>query len=267
MTAIAARTGRTTAAVAHTLACWRHARRKVLRRHASEAAVHAWRIGCRRLVAVEQVLAPAVTGPGRGAMRALLHDAFHAAGRLRDMQLAIGRLRQLALRFPAATRLARRLQRGLARQRARVTRKVRAVRPRQVRAILATWDAPCMDPRRRAQRATQRLARARLRLQRAQAQRRSAQSLHRYRIELKLLRYMQEFSREAGLLHSAQPAPRLAGRQRRLGRITDLQVLLRMIADFGARHPAWRRQAAPLRRHLLRQRQQLLQALAPTRRE
>lgn len=72
---------------------------------------------------------------------------------------------------------------------------------------------------------------------------------------------MQEFSREAGLLRGAQAAPRLAGPQHQLGRITDIQVLLWMIGDFGARHPAWRRDAAPLRQHLLRRRQALLQAL------
>lgn len=261
MTAIAASTDRTVAALERALSRWRHARRKVLRRHAGQAAVHEWRICCRRLVAMEQVLAPAVTGPRRGAMRGLFHHAFHAAGRLRDMQLASGRLRELAAGFPAAARLARRLHRGLARQRARVTRKVRAVRPRQVRRILAAWDTPHADPRRLVQRRTARLARAQLRLRHAREHCRSAQSLHRYRIEVKLLRYMQEFSREAGLQRGAQPARRLAGPQHRLGRITDIQVLLRMIEDFGARHPAWRREAASLRRHLHRQRQALLQPL------
>jgi hypothetical protein len=86
-------------------------------------------------------------------------------------------------------------------------------------------------------------------------------ALHRRRVQLKLLRYMQEFSREAGLLHGARSAPRLAGQQRRLGRITDLQVLLRMIGDFGAKHPAWRRDAASLCRHLQRRRAALLQSL------
>jgi CHAD domain-containing protein len=203
-----------------------------------------------------------VTGPHSGALRGLLHDAFHAAGQLRDRQLAIDHLQELAGNFPAAARLARRLHHGLARRRDRVTRRVRAVRPRQLRAILARWNTP-RESAGLASRAARRLSRAQRRLQRAQAHCRAVSSVHRYRIQLKLLRYMRDFSRDAGWPVGGEPSGtgKLTSLQHRLGRITDLQVLLRMIDRFGAKHPAWRRDAASLRRHVQHQQRVLLRSL------
>jgi hypothetical protein len=80
-------------------------------------------------------------------------------------------------------------------------------------------------------------------------------------MDTKLLRYMQEFCRDAGLPCGMRRVRQLAGLQRRLGRITDLQVLLRTVDAFAAKHPGWRRRSAPLRRHLLHRRQELLRSL------
>lgn len=251
------------AAAAQVFADWRHARRRLIRRHAGKSAVHAWRIASRRLFAVEELLAPAAA-PRRSAAHRLLEDAFHAAGQLRDVQLAIDRLQRLARRFPAAERLAGHLRRALPRRRDRVRRLVRKIRPRDVRAILLRLQV-LRDPdvARLGIRAARRLERAHSRLRRAAGCSRTAHSLHGYRVQLKSLRYMREFGRAGGLHPPSRRGgtPRIARLQHQLGRATDLRVLLQKIDRFGHRHPVWRREAASLRGHLLRQHQRLLESL------
>jgi hypothetical protein len=242
---------------------WRRARRSLIRRKAGKSAVHAWRTATRRLFALEELLAPAVTGPHANALHALLRHAFHAAGQLRDTQLAIGRLQQLAPRFPAALRLARHLHRGLARQRKLVTRRVRDVKPRAVRALLISRGMLHVpDIEKLTARATRRLRRAALLLRHADHHCRNARSLHRYRVRLKSLRYMEDFGRAAGLRATRERGSTLQINrlQHRLGKVTDIQMLLETIDRFAARHPRWKREAAPLRQHLCHQRLQLLPA-------
>jgi CHAD domain-containing protein len=110
-------------------------------------------------------------------------------------------------------------------------------------------------------RAALRLHREHLRLQRAQSRCRTARALHRLRVQLKSLRYMQDFARTAGLRIPSSPnVPRHIGRmQRQLGEISDLRVLIRRMDRFAARHPAWRRKSAALRQHLQCQQLQRLE--------
>lgn len=244
-------------AIAQVLEAWRHTRRHLLRRHAAQSAVHAWRVASRRLLALEELLSPAAA---RSTLSDLLHEAFHAAGALRDTQLAIVQLRQLAGRQPAATRLAQHLHRSLGRRRDQVTRRVGAVRPRKVRDILRHWQSQL--PQRLAPRMQRRLARACAGMPGAVLPATPA-ALHRHRVRLKKLRYMREFCAAARLRPGVGDSmPRqYEARQQRLGRITDLQTLLALIEHFGARHPRWYRRALPLRRELKQRRAHAVAAL------
>jgi len=232
---------------------WRHARRSLIRHNARPSAVHRWRICSRRLFALEELLAPATQRAERDGVRALLDAAFHAAGQLRDAQVAIGQLQPLSRRFSVAGRLAHHLRRRLPRQRERVTLLIRAIKPRAVRRTLLRWGL-LRDPdeERLAARAARRLQRAHLGLRRAQSRRRSARSLHQYRVRLKSLRYMEEISRAAGWGPASQRiTPRQIDRmQRKLGRIVDLEVLSRLLDRYTVKHPARRRESALLHNRL-----------------
>ena len=246
------------AAATQALEAWRNARRSLVRRHAARSAVHAWRIASRRLFALEQLLAPAAAGK-RDALQSLLDDAFHAAGKLRDAQLAIRQLDQLGKRFAAADRLRHDLHRHLDRRRRNTSDAVRDIHPRVVRRLVGDWlDAP--EPR-LALRASRRLTAASRQAMPASRMMDTAPSLHRYRVRLKALRYMGEFCVAAGL-PGASTRPSAASLQRRLGVITDLQVLLRMIDRFGSSHRRWMATAAALRQHLWRRRARHLAALS-----
>jgi CHAD domain-containing protein len=249
-----------TAAIDDTLLQWRTARRRVLRSGASTAAVHAWRISTRRLLALEQLLA---TRRGRARATTLheaLHKAFHAAGALRDNQIAIRELRALTPRFPAAARLARHLLKRLPRRRHRVAVRIRAIKPRALRTITADWRdtaAPEFERVARA-RAARRLALASRALRTAIHRGQSGGALHRQRIQLKLLRYMAELcGTGTGQMRRMVAAAQLARRQAQLGRITDLRMLLGKIDRYGRRHPRWGRAATSLRVHLRRRQRRL----------
>jgi CHAD domain-containing protein len=239
---------------------WKSARRHVIHRHAGQSAIHEWRICSRRLLALEALLGPAASRPDRSDLHTLLDAAFHATGKLRDAQLAAARLKRLATRFPAADRLHRHLQHGIPELRDRAERHVRDIRPRAVRKILQSRE-PLRDPdiSRTESRAGLRLRRAHRQLQRAASRCRTARSLHRYRVQLKSLRYMLEFARAARLrIPAAAGAPRHLGRaQRKLGGISDLRVLIRLLDRYAAKHPAWRLESAGLRQYLHRQLQRL----------
>lgn len=239
--------------VAGLLAQWQRARRKVIDRTAGRAAVHQWRVSSRRLQALGELLAPADGRRGRDDLHKYLHAAFHAAGRLRDAQLAIAPLQELSPRYPAAGRMIRHLRRWIPRQRHRVARHVRRVKPRVIRGILGTWgilDHPGMA--RLTARAALRLRHARQ--QQAQAGCRTGRELHRRRVHLKALHYMQDFSHAAGLRIPSEPAtPHLERMQRMLSDIADLRALIGVLDRFAAKHPAWKLESAELRRHLHRQ--------------
>jgi CHAD domain-containing protein len=256
--------GNYTAAIEQTLTQWRDARRRVLRRHAGQSSVHAWRIAARRLFAIEQLLAPATATRRNATVRKTLRGAFDASGKLRDTQLAICHLESLAPEFPAAARLVRHLQRRLPKQRRLVTDRIRDIKPRELRRVAAAWNgagAPHFDQATRL-RALHRLSEAEHVLQGSMRRNGTAASIHRQRIQLKSLRYMTELHCAAG---GAAPRStrllRLTGRQDQLGRITDLQMLLKSMERYGSRHRRWLQEAAPLRRHVQRQRRQLLNQL------
>jgi hypothetical protein len=254
-----------TAIIEQELAQWRDARRRVLRRHAGRASVHAWRIASRRLFALEQLLAPHPSSRHDPTMRKCLHRAFHAAGRLRDAQLAIPQLESLSVAFPAAARLATHLERQLQHLRRAAHERIRAIKPRVLRDIAAAWRVASTQ---RFEHIAARRAARRL----ADAQRvpgwwprhdSSAASIHHQRIRLKQVRYMTALqSAAASGAARWPPLPRLAGWQMRLGKITDIQVLLGLMQRYGSRHRKWRVEVAPLRRHLQRGRRQLLDQLA-----
>lgn len=223
--------------------------------------MHEWRIQSRRLFALEELLAPAGARRDRDGLRTRFHAAFHAAGRLRDAQVAIAQLELLSPRFPASGRLLRHLQRGIPGQRDRVARRIRNIKPRALRELLLFWGI-LHDPdlAQLASRAELRLRRAHLRLQRAERRCRTVRTLHRYRVHLKSLRYMQEFIRAAGLrMPSSLAAPRHIDRlQRELGEISDIRVLIGLLDRFAAKHPAWKRKSSALRRDLLRQQRRMM---------
>jgi CHAD domain-containing protein len=254
-----------TATIEQQLEQWRDARRRVLRRHAGRASVHAWRVASRRLFALEQLLAPHPASRQGASLRSCLHDAFHAAGEVRDAQLAIQQLESLAAAFPAAARLASHLRRQLRHRRRAACERIRAARPRMLRDVAATWRAASAQRFERvaAVRAAHRLAQAQRVGQRRPRRDSSAVSIHRQRIRLKQLRYMTALYRAAaGDAAGLQPLPRLAGWQVRLGKITDIQMLLGSMQRYGSAHRRWRVEAAPLRAHLQRRRRQLLDQLA-----
>jgi CHAD domain-containing protein len=229
--------------------------------------VHAWRIASRRLFALEQLLAPHPSSRHGATMRKCLHGGFHAAGELRDAQLAIQQLESLVAAFPVASRLARHLQRRLQDRRRAANDRIRDIKPRVLRDIAAAWRVSSVQRFERiaALRAARRLADAQRMLQRWSRQDRSAASIHRQRIRLKQVRYMTALFSAAGSDAARLPPlplPRLAGWQVRLGKITDLQVLLGSLQRYGSRHRKWRVEAAPLRRHLQRRRRQQLDQLA-----
>jgi CHAD domain-containing protein len=251
--------------IGDTLKNWRAARQRVLRRNAARSAVHAWRICSRQLFALEALLAPNTPGTLGASLHNQLHRAFHHSGKLRDSQVAIPRLEQLALTYPAATRLARHLHRQLPRQRRHAVRRVRDVAPRALQATISAWGDPRTTDfdRIACDRSARRLARAARPPYMPGRAQQTTRSLHRWRIRLKSLRYMMEICRAAGCnAHLSGVTPRkLAGLQSALGEIMDIQVLLKCIEEYGQRHHRWRRQVAPLRAHLRYQRIRLVERL------
>lgn len=175
----------------------------------------------------------------------LLHDAFHAAGRLRDAQLCARALTKLARTTPQAARLAADQYQREARLTRHLRRELQIVRPGSLADVIAGWLQPSRgDPDDvLSRRATTRLRVAATRL--ASGARNgistAAHSLHRRRIRVKALRYMAEFAAAAGCkLPRSLSLPRLAAQQRALGVVSDLDVQSRRITRFAADHPGWR---------------------------
>jgi CHAD domain-containing protein len=246
-------TGYFAAVIDDALLQWHDARHRVLRKRAGRLSLHAWRVSSRRLLALEQLLAPRTMPPRDASLRHLLHHAFHASSKLRDSQVAARELQRLTPRFPAAARLARHLRNRMPRRRRRVAAAIRDVKTRTLRRISTGWrDSSTPE-------AFEGLARARAARRLAQAHRAvqaatrrgmaDGTSIHAQRLQLKQLRYMTELcGKHARDGRPADAPAQLARRQIRLGQITDLQVLLEKIDRYGSRHPHWNRQAAPLRR-------------------
>lgn len=247
-----------------TLDDWKAARRRVLRSGATRNAVHEWRICTRRLLALEALLSPRAVPARGGPLGAMLHDAFHASGRLRDAQLIRRSMSALADAFPAAARLARHEKRRIPRLERHLLRELRRLSGADLGRIIEGWQPrDDGDPRQvHAIRAGRRLLAEHRRLARPPAGHIAPHALHRHRIGLKRVRYMAELCRAAGCrLPGGLDAARLAALQRGLGRLTDLDMELRALSGFIEDHPKWRRPASGLRRELRRLRRQELDAL------
>ncbi|HMA13033.1 MAG TPA: CHAD domain-containing protein [Steroidobacteraceae bacterium] len=244
-----------------TLEQWRSARRRLLDSKAGTAAVHHWRICTRRLLALEALLAPRASA-GDATCEAVLQDAFRAAGRLRDAQVAIGLLDSQPARYAAAARISRKLRQDLPRLRRRVLREVRGVRTRELRAVVEHWNAAARGPHALQGRAARRMHAELRALARASTRPESQRALHQRRIRTKRLRYMLEScGRDAGLPFDARRALGIVTRQQAtLGRITDLTMTLDLIERAGGKdsRPQETREILALREHLLRRYQQLL---------
>jgi CHAD domain-containing protein len=144
--------------------------------------------------------------------------------------------------------------------RRKTTDRIRRVKPRELRCIVRAWhavSAPDFEYVARLRAAERLLSAARV-APVAPARGATAASIHRQRIRLKELRYMTELQRTAGGHVPRSARLRFATRQVQLGKITDLQMLLRLIERYGARHPRWEQEATALRAHLQQCRRQLL---------
>ncbi len=238
---------------------WKAARRRLLKSGASRGAVHELRIHTRRLLALEILLAPQGRPRSRDSLDGLVHDAFHAMGRLRDAQLSARALTKLARSIPKAQRLARDLRNRQPRLARHLQRDLRRLHPGQLAGIVADWLEPRRGDAERVltRRATRRLCTAadRLAAKGPDHTRTTARSLHRRRIQVKALRYMAEFASAAGCpVPRSLSLPRLAAQQRALGAVTDLDVQARGITRFGREHPEWRSTANQLLRELRQRR-------------
>jgi CHAD domain-containing protein len=221
--------------------------------------VHDWRICTRRVLALEALLAPRAV-PARKGCSKLLHPAFHAAGELRDAQVAMRMLQSIRSRHPAAKRAAARLERSLPRLRREVTRTVRRVHTRELRSLAERWMRNRSDAQLRRSASLRvtagiRSLREELRLSTRDPER----ALHRRRIRVKQLRYMLELFASNG--HASPGMKAALGVVSRLqqsyGKITDLQMTLDIVER---KHGKESRNTAMqlLQRHLLRQYQRLL---------
>lgn len=182
-----------------------------------------------------------------------MDSAFHAAGHLRDIQMAVQRLRRLEARFPEAGRLAHHLQRATHRQREKVTREVRALSYRCLRKEAEGWR-PASSPTatRVAQaRACRRLVRAEEALLKLERSNPTARQLHALRIQLKHVRYIMELCRTLRVgAHPRWPMPKIRRLQVALGNTNDIRVLQEIVGRYGSRHERWRRRAEGLSHYL-----------------
>lgn len=215
------------AATERTLEQWRAARRSLLDSNAGFSAVHRWRIGTRRLLALEALLDRRSRGDSAPCATAV-HQAFDAAGKLRDAQVSIRFLDSLTSRFVAAALARHELRQRLPRLRRRVVREVVATRTRELRSITAEWFEATPSPLAMEERAARRVAAEGRALVAQPSAPQSPRALHRRRMRIKRLRYMLELCSDVADL----PADRrrvlsqLVRQQKALGKITDLRVTL-----------------------------------------
>ena len=251
---------RIAAGAEETLRLWRESRRHLVKRNAGRSSLHSWRLCTRRLLALEVLLAPRAARASPGEFAAALGSAFHAAGRLRDTQVAIPQLKKLERRFPEARRLARHLQSDVPRQRKKLTRRVRALSYQRLRNYMDTWNLPASarSARNASARATRRLASAEEEVIALLRRQPTDRKLHKLRLQLKLIRYMMELCRAMRIgarLRWSLPAVRRM--QATLGDVTDMTVLQEIVGKFASQHESWREKAEGLRRHLATQQTRL----------
>jgi CHAD domain-containing protein len=220
------------AIVGEGLRAWSVARRAVLRRGARRDDVHDWRVATRRMLAREELFAPARR---RGRLERTLRRAFRAAGRLRDAQVCVGLAGGKGAAALASPDLERWLRGRLPKLRRRVLRRVKAVAPGEVQTEARHWlgNGGRAGASQRSRHATRsggaRVAAALIGVDRERVRlgpRSPATDLHRLRIRVKRARYLLEAAQAAGIT-TPRPAAlrRLVAAQRRLGEIADLEAL------------------------------------------
>jgi CHAD domain-containing protein len=236
-----------------TLRLWRESRRRLVKRHAGQSSLHSWRVCTRRLLALEALLAPRAARAAAGGFVATLDCAFHAAGRLRDTQVAIQQLKTLERRFPEAGRLARHLRHTAAGQRKKATRRVRSLSYQRLRKNMKSWSLPTSahEAQVASVRACRRLASAESRLIALIRIQPTPRQLHASRIQLKLIRYMMELCQDMRIgAQPRWPSLTILRLQDALGEVTDVTVLQHIVDKFASRHDHWRARAKSLRRYL-----------------
>jgi CHAD domain-containing protein len=201
--------------------------RRARKRPDSRRRIHDFRIATRQLLAVEELLAPA-RSPQQAQVASRLAPAFRAAGKLRDAQLCSDRLRAMRKAHPIAARVERDLRERLPR------------RTRRFAAALAELDVDrCKrDLRKLRASASRPVAARRLRSRRAQLRAkleappaaRTLAEIHRVRLLVKRVRYMQEWlTALTGSAPTAMQQQELVALQERMGEIADTRALRRAI--------------------------------------
>lgn len=240
---------------------WRQAAVAARKHPGSRERVHRFRIATRRLLALEELLATTARGH---PLRDQLGPAFHAAGHVRNVQVASARLdavpdptgaaravaRAARKRLPALVRrFARRLEsldRGALRAAAHRLRD--RTRPVDDSPVAARAQARALTA------ALHRYAAARRQLAVAARHIRpdsTDRAVHALRLRLKRVRYMRELlAPPAGT--AAETVQWLANWQRSLGAIADMRAMLRLIDSHGAGADARGSEYAALRLRLRR---------------
>ncbi|MEZ5459440.1 MAG: CHAD domain-containing protein [Steroidobacteraceae bacterium] len=236
------------AAVRATWRSWRETLRRARARPRSRRRLHEFRIATRRLQAMEQLLAPARSGrqviPSAG-----VEPAFRAAGKLRDIQLCVERLHALRNTHPVAGTIEAALRAQLPRRERKYERALREIDvtrcKRAVRALRANAD---LQRARRRLRSRQQRLRSTLRELPAHP---TLAQLHRLRLRVKQLRYMQEWIAPAAR-ESAPPelSYQLPLMQRKLGEIADTRALRRAVERWKPANKCDTRAQARLLRHI-----------------
>lgn len=215
-----------------------------VRRRPTRDAIHDFRVATRRLLAAVQLGQGIEPDCAPRWFEARLLPPFLAAGRIRDLQVAVDQLEGLRDRHSCATvprsgllrqlpTLKRRLKRRLARLRTPALRK----RVRRLREAFDRHSADAVGARRmrRLQRAN--LARAHRAVRTASAslsQPPSAAEMHALRVAIKQARYMIEAADLTGLAAPRGESSEFAAWQAALGGIADRRALLELLDAMSA---------------------------------
>lgn len=240
---------------------WRAAATAARKHPGSHQRVHRFRIATRRLLALEELLTTTARGH---PLRDQLGPAFHAAGQVRNIQVASARLDSVPDPTGTARAVARAARKRLPARVRRFARRLESLdrsglhdAVRRLRDRTRPVDGSPVAPRGQARALTAALHRyAAARRQLAVAARRirpnsTDRAVHALRLRLKRVRYMRELlAAPAGAATASVQL--LANWQRSLGAIADQRAMLRLVDSRDARSAARARELAALRARLLR---------------
>lgn len=223
-------------------ACGKALRRA--RRIPSAVAVHDLRVEIRRLLSVLRLVAAAAPDAPQKRLRRTLKRRLKALSRLRDIHVQLGLMAAAARRDPSSRAFSEVLEQERRHLTKRVAHRLRRTDggrlDRRLARLRRAVEAATRTPR-RARRADEAMreaaacAQARVARLRGRADPARLDSLHRLRVALKKSRYMSE---ALARLHPGAAGGGIAAmraQQRLLGRIHDLDVLLRRLAEFKCR--------------------------------